>query len=148
MAKDNFEVFKKVLATEILNFLQESEQSDILQAKILIDGELESSQFNLGFAHDLQSYGPWGQRFPEPTFIGRFQIVNQRILADKHLKLYLRVENSETCLEAIAFNVDIKRWALATGNNINKNIQLIYKLDINEFRGEQKLQLLIEDLVF
>lgn len=152
--KINFEIFRQSLGAEILNFLQESEQRDILQAKTWIDGELESSQFDLTFAQTLQTYGPWGQRFPEPVFFGKFEIVNQRVLADKHIKLYLRVENSDTCIDAIAFNVDINRWHSIrnsghTGGNEknNKNVHLIYKLDINEFRGEQKLQLVVEHFV-
>lgn len=140
--RNHFEKFQKSLTGETVKFLQESQQADILQAKIWIDGELEGAQFDLNFAQSLQSYGPWGQRFPEPVFIGNFQIVNQRVLADKHLKLYLRVENSDTCLEAIAFNVDFKNWPSAT----NK-VRLIYKLDINEFRGQQKLQLIVEHIL-
>jgi single-stranded-DNA-specific exonuclease len=61
-------------------------------------------------------------------------------LKDKHLKMTL--EASGTVFDAIAFNVDVERWpdpAVSEGG-------VVYTLDINEYRGERRLQLLVSSL--
>ena len=60
-----------------------------LQAVIESDGELAASDFQLDLATELRFAGPWGQHFPEPVFDGYFQVVSQRLVGEKHLKLSL-----------------------------------------------------------
>jgi len=64
----------------------------------------------------------------------------QRIVGEKHLKLV--VEKQGQVFDAIAFNIDVKQWP----NHQAKKVQLAYRLDINEFRGKQSVQLMIENL--
>jgi single-stranded-DNA-specific exonuclease len=94
----------------------------------------------LAFAQVLREAGPWGQNFPEPVFDDVFTLVQQRIVGEKHLKLV--VEKDQQVFDAIAFNVDIKRWP----DNQAKQVKLAYRLDINEFRGKQSVQLMVEQL--
>jgi len=113
---------------------------DQLSGKILSDGELQSNEFNLDMASQLRNAGPWGQGFAEPCFDGKFRLVQQRLVGEKHLKLVLEPENSALVVDAIAFNVDLSIWP-------NPNIQwanVAFKLDINEFRNKQSLQLMVE----
>ena len=113
-----------------------------LSGKIMTDGELQSSEINLDIASLLRGAGPWGQGFIEPCFDGKFRVVQQRLVGEKHLKLVLEPENSTLVVDAIAFNVDLETWP-------NPNIQWVdvaYKLDVNEFRNKQSVQLMIEHI--
>ncbi len=113
-----------------------------LSGKIMTDGELQSSEINLDIASLLRGAGPWGQGFIEPCFDGKFRVVQQRLVGEKHLKLVLEPENSALVVDAIAFNVDLETWP-------NPNIQWVdvaYKLDVNEFRNKQSVQLMIEHI--
>lgn len=111
-----------------------------LEAEVLTDGELGCHDINLYLASLLREAGPWGQHFPEPIFQGQFQVIQQRIVGEKHLKLLLKHPAGELFIDGIAFNVDLSVWP----NQSIAQVQLAYKLDINYFRGKQNLQLMVE----
>jgi len=113
---------------------------EALTGVLASDGSLLTQDMTLGFAELLRAAGPWGQNFPEPLFDDTFTLVQQRIVGEKHLKLV--VEKDQQIFDAIAFNVDIKRWP----DHKAKQVKLAYRLDINEFRGKQSLQLMAEQL--
>ncbi|ART83949.1 single-stranded-DNA-specific exonuclease RecJ [Oceanisphaera profunda] len=115
---------------------------ELLAGEILTDGQLETSELNLPLAEQLRLAGPWGQSFPEPLFDGDFRIIKQRLVGEKHLKLVLSPDEGRTLIDAIAFNVDLKVWPNAAINLV----QLVYKLDINEWQGKQSLQLMIDKI--
>ena len=104
-----------------------------LTGEIISDGELLPHQLTMDLARELRNAGPWGQNFPEPLFDGYFRVVQQRIVGERHLKLVLETECGQTMVDAIAFNVDLKTWPDAT----IQFAQVAYKLDINEFRGNE-----------
>lgn len=109
-----------------------------LTAMVLTDGELEAECFELSFAQLLQNAGPWGQAFPEPVFDGEFQLLSQKMLADRHLKMLLKGPGGKL-VDAIWFNADNKAWP-----NVNiQRVRLAYQLDINEYREQQSLQLIV-----
>jgi single-stranded-DNA-specific exonuclease len=115
---------------------------DDLTGRLLSDGQLSVEEFHLDLAHALRHAGPWGQHFPEPLFHGVFQLVQQRLVGEKHLKLVLRSECGAVTLDGIAFNIDLGQWP-------NPNVryaELAYRLDVNEFRGNQSVQLLVAHL--
>jgi single-stranded-DNA-specific exonuclease len=114
-----------------------------LQAVIESDGELSEQDFQLEVATALRYAGPWGQHFPEPVFDGRFNIVSQRLVGEKHLKLVLSLPGSRQILDAIAFNVDVDTWP----DQSVEEVEIAYRLDVNEFRGRQSVQLVVEHLV-
>jgi single-stranded-DNA-specific exonuclease len=111
------------------------------KGKVFSDGVLPSEKLTLGFAQLIQDSGPWGQQFPEPIFDDTFSLVQQRIVGGKHLKLV--VEKQGKVFDAIAFNVDLASWP----NSQATKVTLAYKLDINEFRGKQSVQLMVEHLI-
>ncbi|MBT4519906.1 MAG: single-stranded-DNA-specific exonuclease RecJ, partial [Halieaceae bacterium] len=113
-----------------------------MEAVIYTDGELEDRDYDLQVANELRFGGPWGQHFPEPLFDGRFTLVQQRLVGEKHLKLTVTPVNSTRLIDAIAFNVDLDRWPDESVEIVN----LAYRLDINEFRGNTNLQLVVEYL--
>jgi single-stranded-DNA-specific exonuclease len=110
-----------------------------LAGELISDGELQTEDFTLAFAQCLKDAGPWGQGFPEPLFDGEFQLMDQRLVGSKHLKMMVKHE-SGVLIDAIAFNVDLALWPNAQCSHVN----LAYKLDINEFRGRTSLQLMVE----
>lgn len=111
-----------------------------IQAFIETDGELEPYLHTVEFAEELAAYGPWGQGFPEPSFHGKFHVVEQRTLAGKHLKLVLAPALDPLVLvDAIAFNVDMGLW----NARVRDEVTIVYALSINEFRGVRTLQLMV-----
>ncbi len=121
---------------------EKSIDAELLTSQIFSDGELSSNELSLEIAELIQQAGPFGQAFPEPVFHGRFRLVQQRLLADKHLKVVLQSADGRL-VDAIWFNCDNKAWP-----NPNVSwVDLAYQLEINEFREQQTVQLLIRHLV-
>ena len=110
------------------------------------DGSLEEQYFDLQFAEALQNLSPWGQRFPPPSFIGEFDVLSRRVLSDKHLKLRLKLLHSHDSnfqvLDAIAFFQSDEIL-----NSNHERIQIHYELNVNVFRHQKSLQLLIHDIL-
>ena len=115
---------------------------DALQGVLLSDGELHPHELTLDTAEILRAGGPWGQQFPEPTFDGSFRLLHQKLVAGKHLKMMVEPLAGGSIIDAIAFNVDLKRWPDASV----QQIELVYRLDVNEFRGNRSVQLMVEHL--
>ena len=113
-----------------------------LQAVVESDGELGAGDFALDLANELRFAGPWGQHFPEPVFDGHFKIVQQRLVGDKHLKLVLSLKDSQQIIDAIAFNVDLDVWP----DESVLEVEVAYRLEVNEFRGKRSVQLMVEYL--
>ncbi|MGM0525618.1 MAG: single-stranded-DNA-specific exonuclease RecJ [Pseudomonadota bacterium] len=105
------------------------------------DGELADDQLSLNMVGQLQQAGPWGQKFPEPQFDGVFSLVSQRIVGSNHLKLVVK-SPSGGVFDAIAFNVDTSQWP----NNQALQVELLYKPQLNHFRGRTNIQLLVEQI--
>ena len=102
------------------------------------DGTLAPGDFGLLLAEQLASGGPWGQHFPEPLFDGHFSVRSHRIVGEKHLKLTLDADGTE--IEGIAFNIDVSQWLAAP----LESFHALYRLDVNEYRGERRAQLVIQ----
>jgi single-stranded-DNA-specific exonuclease len=117
--------------------------NDTLQQKVLSDGELDVQAFTLETAELLRQAGPWGQGFPAPLFDGEFTLIDQRLVGGSHLKMVISPDGGQTLLDAIAFNIDPAVWP----DPGRRQVTLVYQLDVNEFRGQQQLQLLVEHLV-
>ncbi|GAB3099219.1 single-stranded-DNA-specific exonuclease RecJ [Pseudomaricurvus hydrocarbonicus] len=135
LKKSDFPRFQQAFDEVVRQSLSQAD----LQAEILSDGALSADEFNLPLAHTLREAGPWGQHFPEPVFDGEFYLVQQRIVGEKHLKLVLAMDPAgQQLVDAIAFNVDVDVWP----NPSAEKIKLAYRLDVNEFRGRETVQLM------
>jgi single-stranded-DNA-specific exonuclease len=106
------------------------------------DGELSRNEFCLETAELIRESGPWGQAFPEPVFDGHFQLLQQRLVGERHLKLMLEPVNGGPMLDAIMFNIDVRRWP----DNSIKKAKIAFKLDVNEYRGQRSVQLMVEHI--
>ena len=114
----------------------------LLQGEVVSDGPLAAAEMSMEVAQMLRDAGPWGQMFPEPLFDGRFRLLQQRLVGERHLKVMVEPVGGGPLLDGIAFNVDTSLWP----DNGVREVQLAYKLDINEFRGNRSLQLIIDHL--
>lgn len=139
LPEQNFERFAELLEHVVTQHADE----ETLQAKMYSDGELLNQEFNLDVANALRFAGPWGQNYPEPVFDGEFELIKQRLVGEKHLKMVVAPRHSnQQLVDAIAFNVDLGHWP----NEQTRYVKLLYKLDVNHFRGKQNVQLLVDDL--
>ena len=114
----------------------------LLQGEVVSDGPLSPAEMTLEIAEMLRDAGPWGQMFPEPLFDGRFRLLQQRIVGERHLKVMVEPVGGGPLLDGIAFNVDTTIWP----DNGVREVSLAYKLDVNEFRGNRSVQLIIDDI--
>jgi len=137
----DFEAFKQAFDQELRRFIAEED----LNGSLLSDGELTATEISFGLANDIQKAGPWGQGFPEPQFDGEFELIESRIVGEKHLKLQLRAQvngkGQGKVIDAIAFNFTDEAWSEKP-----ERVHTVYRLDINEFRGRRQLQLMIENI--
>ena len=138
LPQENYGAFAAAFDAEVRRQLH----ADDLTGRLLSDGQLSVTEFNLELAKALRHAGPWGQHFPEPLFHGVFQIVQQRLVGEKHLKLVLKTECGGQTLDGIAFNIDRELWP----NPTVRWVEVAYKLDVNEFRGNETVQLMIAHL--
>jgi single-stranded-DNA-specific exonuclease len=137
LRKQDFSAFCTAFELE----LQRQTDPELFTRSLLHDGELPADCLSLEFAQLLRTVTPWGQHFPEPLFTGVFDVMSSRVLADSHLKLVLQVPGSTQLIDAIAFNVEQVLLQASL-----QRVQLLYKLDVNEYRGQSSPQLIIERL--
>jgi single-stranded-DNA-specific exonuclease len=135
LPQEHYGAFAAAFDAEVRRQLNE----DDLTGRLLSDGQLGVEEFHLELAKALRHAGPWGQHFPEPLFHGVFQIVQQRLVGDKHLKLVLKTECGGQTLDGIAFNIDREVWP----NPNVRWVELAYKLDVNEYQGRESVQLMV-----
>ncbi|HIG41744.1 MAG: single-stranded-DNA-specific exonuclease RecJ [bacterium] len=130
---DNFDKFAEEFDLEARRWLSK----DDLQQTVITDGNL-IEEFNVTVARVVTQACPWGQGFPEPIFDDDFEILEQRIVAGRHLKLKLRPIDGVQSIDAIAFGQD----RLVEG----RHRRIAYRLDVNKYRGRESLQLIVECL--
>ncbi|MFT7133597.1 MAG: single-stranded-DNA-specific exonuclease [Cyclobacteriaceae bacterium] len=124
-----FETFARLFDDQARSSLTQQDLEQVLVS----DGELDE-QVTLGLVREISQLIPWGQGFPEPLFDDEFEILDQRIVGQRHLKMKLL--RGEQTFDAIAFNQD----RLVEG----RNKRMAYRLDINHFRGRDTVQLIVE----
>lgn len=138
LPQEHYDAFAQAFDAQVRSLLTE----DDLTGRIYSDGSLAAHEFDMQLAQQLRHAGPWGQRFPEPLFHGDFKILSQRLVGEKHLKLVLQSAENAPPVDAIAFNIDLDIWP----NPTIQEAQVAYTLDVNEFRGNESLQLVVSSL--
>jgi single-stranded-DNA-specific exonuclease len=129
--------FKGAFAAEIAARVDRESLKGIIHS----DGALSADELCLATAQALRGAGPWGQGFPEPVFDGEFKVIDARIVGGKHMKMRLEaVDGGRDAIDAIAFGYvggPSENASLCGG----AAIQLAYRLEINEYRGLERVQL-------
>lgn len=108
----------------------------LLQEVLLSDGELQGGELDRTHAEALRSAGPWGQGFPEPVFDGCFDVLDWRVIGEKHLKFSLRLPGHAPLLNAIHFN----GWQ---DQPPPARIHAAYQLETDDWQNRRGIQLLI-----
>lgn len=108
------------------------------------DGELSAAEIALDTAQALRAGGPWGQAFPEPRFDGLFTIRSARLIGERHVKMWVEMARSGRTFDAVAFN-HLEHGG--EGRLPEGEWQLVYRLEVNEYQGERRLQLMIDHLL-
>ncbi len=134
LAESRLEEFETTAAEQMTRLYPDADFS----GAIVTDGPLPGDAINLGFARSLRDAGPWGSGFPEPMWSGDFSIVEQRVVGESHLKLRVRPAGGGPVVDAIAFN--------QAGQSYRGTVQLAFRLDVNEYRGIESAQLVVEQI--
>ena len=134
LAEKHFSEFSELAAEKLASLYPNADFSGAL----VVDGGLPRTALNLEFAKLLRDAGPWGSGFPEPLFSDIFLLDSQRTVGESHLKLTVRTEAGGRLIDAIAFG--------QAGPAYRDKINLTYRLDVNEFRGVETPQLIVEQI--
>ncbi|EPD4493746.1 single-stranded-DNA-specific exonuclease RecJ [Salmonella enterica subsp. enterica serovar Kentucky] len=138
LEEHKFEQFQQRFGELVTEWLDPA----LSQGEVISDGPLSAAEMSMEVAQLLRDAGPWGQMFPEPLFDGRFRLLQQRLVGERHLKVMVEPVGGGPLLDGIAFNIDTTCWP----DNGVREVELAYKLDINEFRGNRSLQIIIDDI--
>lgn len=139
LPQENFPMFAEAFDEVVRVYLSPAD----LSGKIDSDGTLPPPLLSMETAAGLRDAGPWGQHFPEPVFDGEFLLRKQKLVGTNHLKLTVaEVSAPMREIDAIWFNVDTREWP----NNAVDRVRLVYRLDVNEFRGFSNLQLMVQHM--
>ncbi|MHB1054029.1 MAG: single-stranded-DNA-specific exonuclease RecJ [Thiobacillus sp.] len=103
-----------------------------LEGVIETDGELDAAAHTYELAEQLD-HAVWGQGFPAPLFTATFDVMAQRVVGEKHLKLKLSRDGE--VFEAMRF---------FQADPLPARIHAVYALMPNEFNGQQSLQLKLQ----
>lgn len=133
------DAFAAAFDAEVASWLGANADVDRLDT----DGELAAGDICLATAEALRGGGPWGAAFPEPVFDGRFNVERARVVGEKHVKMWVELAGTSRRFDAIAFNLLADAAARPPGGEV----RLVYRLDVNAYQGERRLQLLVDHVL-
>ena len=107
---------------------------------LLSDGALDPALLTLDLAERLHAAGPWGQGFAAPLFDDEFELRDTRVVGADHLHLLLAPLAGGEPVAAIAWR------AAALRERLSSRLHVAYRPQVNAWRGERQLQLLVEGL--
>ena len=135
--RDMFDRFRIAFAAEADRVMP----AEMRQAVVLTDGEIGGPDLDLDLARSIRDAAPWGQGFPEPVFDGIFSVAEERLVGGRHTKLRLRPREADHPIDAIAFNREPPVAAEASDG-----IRVAYRFVVNAFRGEERPELIVEEI--
>ncbi len=139
LAHEQLDAFATAFDAEVAGWLGANADRDRLDT----DGELAVDDICLATAEALRAGGPWGAAFPEPVFDGGFSVERARIVGEKHVKMWVELAGTSRRFDAIAFNLLADEGARPPGGAV----RLVYRLDVNVYQGERRLQLLVDHVL-
>jgi len=139
IAADGYRAFADAVALQMERLYPDADFSGaIVSDGAITDEDVARWGGLLETAKALRDAGPWGSGFPEPMWSGDFELIEQRTVGENHLKMRLRAVDGRNVIDAIAFN--------QAGPAFRGVVQLAYKLDVNEWRGKESPQLIVEQI--
>jgi len=139
IAEANYAAFADAVAAQLDRLYPDADFSGAITSDGVI-AETDIARWGglLQFAQALRNAGPWGSGFPEPTWNGDFELLEQRTVGESHLKMRLKAVGGNNVIDAIAFN--------QAGPAFRGVVQLAYRLDVNEWRDVESPQLIVEQI--
>lgn len=137
---DQFAAFQQAICDVVI----EQYDASVFQESIYSDGQVPESEMTLDSAERLRALAPWGQNFPAPVFDQVFEVIGKRTLKEQHVKLQLVIPEQPHIYDAIDFFADLLTWEQY---DLGSRVHLLYRLEVNEFRGERSLQLMVERIL-
>lgn len=134
LAEESLAAFSRAVCQQLARLYPRADFS----GAILTDGCLPGASLTLPFARLLRDSGPWGVGFPEPVWSGDFELLEQRTVGEAHVKMRVRPVDGGQALDAIAFNQAGPAW--------RGTLRLVFRLDVNEWRGVESPQLVVEQI--
>jgi single-stranded-DNA-specific exonuclease len=134
--KEHFDLFCQAFDQVV----REQLTANDLEAVLYSDGQFPAQELTLENVQGLELAGPWGQKFPEPSFDGTFEVVQTRILKELHLKLVLKMDVGGELFDAIQFNSE---WV---SQPLPEKVRVVYRPNINEFRGRRTIQFMVDHI--
>jgi single-stranded-DNA-specific exonuclease len=128
LAEEHFDVFDLALQQVAREWLDVA----TLTRRLLTDGPLALEYFNAETVAKLDSQ-VWGQAFEAPVFCDDVQVIGQRLVAEKHLKL--RIKHQGQIRDAIWFG---------HAEPVAERVRLAYRLSLDEWQGQQRVQMVVE----
>lgn len=134
----HFEEFQNVFDSIVRRHLT----ADMIKGEVILDiADFPAEWITLENAQLLRTAGPWGQKFEQPLFSKRMEVVEFNALNGGHLKLKLKAPGTSVVVDAICFK------CLDDGEAKNLSLDYVdvaFNLDVNEFRGRVSVQLMVE----
>ncbi len=128
--REDFNLFKLSFEIIVKSLISEADLESVLE----VDGSLSANDMTFNTAQILEGQ-VWGQGFAPPLFFDTFEVINQRVLSEKHLKLSLKPASATSVIDAIYFNqTDL----------LSAGIKAAYQLQTNSYNGAQNVQLNIK----
>jgi single-stranded-DNA-specific exonuclease len=139
IAEANYAAFADAVAEQLDRLYPDADFSGAITSDgVISDSDIARWGGLLRLAQALRDAGPWGSGFPEPTWNGDFELIEQRTVGESHLKMRLKAVGGNDVIDAIAFN--------QAGPAFRGIVQLAYRLDVNEWRGVESPQLIVEQI--
>jgi len=126
--EEQFDTFDRALQQVALEWLDKA----TLTRRLLTDGPLTLEYFNAETVRHLDTQ-VWGQAFEAPVFCDDVEVLGQRLVAEKHLKL--RVKHLGQIRDAIWFG---------HAEPVAERVRLAYRLSLDEWNGQQRVQMVVE----
>jgi len=140
LERAKLDLFARAFDAEVTRWMAGAPAADTIET----DGELAPEEIALDTAQALREGGPWGQAFPEPCFDGVFSIRSARLINERHVKMWVEVPAGGRAFDAIAFNQVEAGAQFVPPAGL---AQLVYRLEVNEYQGERRLQLLVDHVL-
>ena len=137
LESENLEVFRAAAEQAVDSILD----GEALNNEVLTDGGLDPEEIGLALAQQIESLGPWGQKFPEPLFDDQFRVIDARVVGGAHLKMVVQHSQGGPEVDAIAFG------CLPEDLPGNRLPRFLYRLSVNRWRGSESCQLMVESIV-
>jgi single-stranded-DNA-specific exonuclease len=128
IAEEDFETFE----AELVRVTQEGMDPALLKRQLSTDGPLDAQWFTAETVAQLDG-AVWGPGFDAPVFSDQVEVLGQRLVGERHLKLSLRVQGQ------VRDGIWFGRTEPLPGT-----ARLAYRVNLDEYQGRQRVQIVVE----